>query len=231
LRSGLDPDACLANLEQVLLGYRPPKYAHMPSYFVPGWRWNDEATPAPAQAVVCDDSNDDFVLVALWPAASGTELGLFPLGSGDDRLQALPLIGHWKQRDPSLTSIGVVPGGSVTLRPPRLPDDFLHGLLVGGGRPATERNLELAAHKMNEQFVIKAFQFIGSKDQRAADRFIDAHAWRPGSGIAGLQAVLDDLAAPFPVVLPYMQDLPMRARAILLEYVDSGNSFWESLDR
>jgi hypothetical protein len=231
LTSQLSPQECLARLEAVLLSDRSRKYIHMPAYVVPGWVWNGEADAAPASAVACDDNADDFLFVALWPSPSGTELGLFPLGSGDDRLRGMPIIRHWKQRDQSLSSVGVVPSGLISLRPPVLPPDYLEDLLATGGYPATPRNVQAACQTMNEQFVIKAFQFIDSRDRVAADRFVDAHRWYKGAGLALLQSDVDDLATWDPGILPDMQDLPMRVRAIVLDVVNQEGTFWSDLDR
>jgi hypothetical protein len=80
-------------------------------------------------------------------------------------------------------------------------------------------------------FLIKAHEFISAKNPRAAERFIDDHSWSPGAGIGQSQSVLNDLAAWNHSVLPYMQDLPARCRAIMLEAAAEGGTFWADLDR
>ena len=74
----------------------------------------------------------DFLLVTLTPAAWGTEAGIFPLGSGDDRL-TLPVVGHWKMRDNSLSSTGQWPGGTVRLAPPPVTDQLVDDTLAAAG--------------------------------------------------------------------------------------------------
>lgn len=231
LRSGLALTECTANLEAILLSYRPPRYAHMPPYVFPGWRWNGSQEQSPKTVISFENSNDDFLLAAFWPDHSDTECGLFPLGSGDERLSPLPIIGHWKQRDPSLTSIGVVPGGQITLAPPRVPDQFFDEILRTAGFPSTPHNIEAIGTKTGEMFLVKAHQFISLHDPQSADRFIQSHKYNGGPLREFCQSVLDGLAAWNPDVLPYLQDLPMRCRAIVLEVVDAPNSMWNEFER
>lgn len=232
LRSGLTLTDCTANLEAILLSYRPPSYAHIPPYVFPGWRWNGSQQLSPETVISFEDSNNDFLLASFWPDRSGTEFGLFPLGSGDERLSALPIIGHWKQRDSSLTSIGVVPGGQIALAPPRVPDGFFDEILRTAGFPSTPRNIEKIRTKIGEMFLAKAHQFIASDDPGSADRFIQSHR-DAGSPLREFcQSILDDLAACNPNLLPYMQDLPMRCRAIVLEALDYPvSSMWDEYER
>jgi hypothetical protein len=50
-----------------------------------------------------EDGRGEFLLIAMWEREGGTEIGMFPLGAGDERL-TLPMIGHWKGQDRSLTA-------------------------------------------------------------------------------------------------------------------------------
>ncbi len=232
LCSRLTLTECIANLEAILLSYRPSIYLHMPPYVFPGWQWNGSQEQSPNTVISFEDSNNDFLLAAFWPDSNGTECGLFPLGSGDERLSALPIIGHWKQRDSSLTSIGVVPRGQITLAPPRVPDQFFDEILRTAGFPSTPRNIEKIRTKIGEMFILKAQQFIASDDPGSADRFVQSHKYAGNPSREFCQSVLDDLAAWNPNLLPYMQDLPMRCRAIVLEAVDyPSGSMWEEYER
>jgi hypothetical protein len=201
----------------VLLSYRSPKYKNLPAYVYPGWSWNAHDEAPPATVVSFKDSNDDFLLAAFWPADGATEFGLFPLGSGDDRLEDMPMADDWEAKDTSLSSIGVVPGGKITLCPPLLAERYLDDLLTTAGLPATPANVHAVGLKVGELFLIKAFQFISSQDQRASDRFGEGHRFRGGPLLPFCQSVLDDLAAYDFSFLPYVQELPMRVRALLLE--------------
>jgi hypothetical protein len=232
LRSKLTLKECIANLEAILLGYRPPMYSQMPPYVFPGWRWNGPQEQSPTTVIFFVDSNNDFLLAAFWADSNGTECGLFPLGGGDERLSAMPIIGHWKQRDSSLTSIGVVPGGQITLAPPRVPDQFFDEILRTAGFPSTPRNIEKIRTKIGDMFLTKAHQFLAADDPASADRFVQSHMYGGNPSREFCQSVLDDLATWNPNLLPYMQDLPMRCRAIVLEAVDyPSGSMWEEYER
>ncbi len=223
---------CMANLEAILLNYQPPRSIYRSAYVFPGWRWNGQSEKSPETVISFVDSNNDFLLAAFWPDRSGTECSLFPLGSGDERLSSLPIIGHWKQRNPSLTSIGVFPGGQITLAPPRVPDQFFNEILRTAGFPSTPHNIEIIGIKVGEMFLARAHQFMASRDPRSADRFIQSHRYNSGPLQEFCQSILNDLAAWNPDVLPYIQDTPMRVRAISLETADTPvNSMWNEFER
>ncbi len=109
---------CLATLEASIFSYRPPESAYRSAYVFPGWRWHGVQKKPPETVISFIDSDDDFLLAAFWSDHRGTECVLFPLGSGDERLASLPIIDHWHHRDPSLRSLGVIPGGQIALAPP-----------------------------------------------------------------------------------------------------------------
>lgn len=143
----------------------------------------------------------------------------------------MPIIGRWKQRDPSLTSTGVIPGGQITLTPPHVPEQFFNEILKTAGFPSTPRNLEAIGIKVGEMFCAKAGQFIADNDPRSAQAFVHSHGYNGGSVQAFCQGILDDLAAWDPHLLPYLQDLPMRVRGILLQAVHNPGSIWERYER
>lgn len=218
--------ASLDVLTDILSSYRTPKYRELPHYDIPGWKWNGGETDRFERAVCCDDSNDDFLFIGFRSTGAGTEIGVFPLGSGDDRL-TIPIIGHWKQRDPSLKSIGLYPAGLVTLKAPPVTDELFESTLVAREYPATPANVDIIAAQFHMMFLVKAGQYIGSKgSQSAVDGFIDAHPWQSGAG--STQRVLDDLVAWNAEVTPYIQGLPMRVRAMLLEAPETG-TIWAKL--
>lgn len=233
LRSVLALPNCLAHLEAILLSYRPLESAYRTPYVVPGWRWNgsQQQEKPPETIITFGGADGEPLFSAFWPDRSGTEFGLFPLGSGDERLSSLPIIGHWKQRDASLTSIGIVPGGLITLAPPYVPDHFVEELLKTAGFPFTPYNVEAIGTMVGRMFLAKAHQFIASQDPRSADRFIQSHAYTGGPLREFYQRVLDDLAAWNPDILPYIQDTPMRVRAISLEAGDAPGTIWSTLER
>lgn len=223
LRSERSIAESLETLSEVIASYRPQKYEHLPHFVDCGYVWQAEP-PAPQRAICCNDENQDFVLVTLWPIDGGSQAGLFELGGTGS---SSTIIGHWKARDRSLTSIGTVPGGSVALRAPEIPGDFAEHILRTAGYPPTPRNLTATEEMIAQQFLVKAHQFISSQSRPDADRFVAAH--RPAGE---LRTILNDLAAWNPGVLPYIQDLPMRVRAIMLEPdMHSSSDFWAGLER
>lgn len=228
LRSGLDIEACLGIVEDVLRGYGPPRYAHLPLLVDTGSRWLGTGAE-PARVMSCEDSRQEFLAIAFWRDHGGTISGIFPLGGGDERL-SLPIIGHWKMRDGSLTSIGRFDAGQLALRPPVLPNGYFSDILDLAGFPATAENMDILRRQVASMFLIKAQQFIASKDARAAELFATEHRWSAAEGESMPQVILDDLGNWNPGFLPYMQDLPYRVRAILLEDL-SDSGFWGRLRR
>jgi hypothetical protein len=233
LRSALALPDCLAHLEAILLSYRPLESAYRTPYVVPGWRWNGahEQEKPPETVITFGDADKEPLFAAFWPDSSGTECGLFPLGSGDERLSSLPIIGHWKQKDASLTSIGVFPRELITLAPPRIPDQFVEEMLKTAGFPSTPYNIETIGMMAGRMFLSIAHQLITNYDPRSADRFIQSHNYTGGSFREFYQRVLDDLAAWNPALLPYIQDPPMRVRVVSLEASDKPGTIWSELER
>jgi hypothetical protein len=224
LRSSLTAAAFHAAVEALMAGYHPPKRPGMPAAVPAGHHWQ-ALTRAPSVALCGDDNAGDFLLVAVWDNGNSVEAGVFPLGTGDERLR-LPFIGHLKQRDPSLTSIGVIPAGSITLQAPRVPPHLPHDILRAAGLAASPRNIELICQQIASMFLIKAHQFMASEDRRAADAFVANNRPSPGLATQSLQRILDNLGAWNPQVLPYLQDLPYRVRSILLERDQDGQFSW-----
>lgn len=219
LTSALDVQSSLRSLDRALLGFRPAKYRYLPSLVPPGWEWRGQDIPAPTTVVSFYDRADHPVLAAFWPMAQGTVIGLFRLGSSEGRVDDLPasIVSDWKSQDPSLISAGLFDPGLIALAPPVLPADFLDEILTTYGFSPTPKNLAAVADLILQMFVMKASEFIGSTDRRAADIFIEEHVPRGTISLALLQAALDDLARWSFAVLPYMQDLPWRVRAIVLD--------------
>lgn len=229
LHTALSEADCLDLLRKLLLGYRTPKYAYLPPYVYPGWTWNGEPEEAFRRAICFDDAEDDFLFTGFRPEGQGTAVGMFPLGGGDDRLNGLSIIGHWKQRDPSLSSTGLFPSRLVTLRAPVLSPTLYERTVIDAGFPATPVNTTIVAGQFHTMFLIKAGEFIGRlAGQREVDRFIGTHPWAPG--LEATQSVLDDLVALDSSIVPYIQELPMRCRAIMLEG-DLRGTFWDQMER
>ena len=229
LRSSLSPEGCAELLEQVFDSYRPRRHRDLPPLVPTGIQWT-AAEGMPSLAVSGDDDSDDFVLFTLAGAHAGTEAGVFPLGSGDARL-TLSVIGHWKQRDNSLASVGTWAPGTVRLTPPPIGDDLIDGTLQAAAYPLTPGNRAEIAQQFTMMFLVKCQEFVSSREgARGAERFVATHKqsadWTSLTG--PLRSALQLLAEWEPGVLPYVQDLPLRCRAILLDGVDDG--VWSDLE-
>jgi hypothetical protein len=117
-----------------------------------------------------------------------------------------------------------MPGGTVALTVPVLPADYLILTLQAAGYVAAPDNLwqlerhvaQLLRAKAHEIIGSRDRGFVGSRDRGFAERFVATHE------NASPQAVLDNLGSWDPAVLPYIQDLPYRVRAILLERDQNG---------
>ncbi len=225
LQSSLGAEQVVKVLESAVSAYKKRPYEHTPLVVPVGYEWLSAGAP-PAMAYGFDDVDDFIILAALWLNGTGTEIGLFPLGSGDDRLQNIPAIGHMKRLDSSLTSTGTIPANSIALKSPQITDAFLSNLLALGGFPETPLNLAVADAELASLLKIKAWEFIRSRDERAASRFVENH------DTASAQTVLDDLAAWNAGVVPYIQELPYRIQGIVLTREDGEPAhFWHNMER
>jgi hypothetical protein len=222
----LGPDEFTQVLNEAVRAYKTPPYEHTPLIYPPGYLWLSGDTP-PSTVLSFDDVDDTIIVAPLWTRASGIEIALFPLGSGDERLQGLAVIGEIKRRDPSLRSIGTYPENTVALTSPPITEMFLANFLTLAGYPATPGNLAIADIQLAGLFKIKAWEFINSRDPRTAERFVAEH------GRAPAQRVLDDLAAWNPGVIPYIQELPYRVQGVVLRKTSQSENdpFWEGLTR
>lgn len=233
LRTALSLPDALGNLEALLGTYRTPKYRAMPAFHRAGYRWLASDVTEPDAVVSFSDNRDEFMLATFWAGDGATEWGLFPLGGGDDRLVELPLIGNWKMRDRTLSSAGTLPAGMIVLAPPVITEGYLDELLHAGGAAATPRNRAELGLQLAQMLLIKAQEFISSKDPAAASRFVDRHRLAGQSPERLMQGILDDLAAAYFGTLPYIQDLPDRFAALLLEPGPDGDPapIWSRLER
>jgi hypothetical protein len=231
LGSGAAPRDCMASLEAMVFARRPPKYLHLPAYVLAGYSWHGAKEMAPDRVVCIDNFEEHPMFLTFRRDHSGIEIGVFPLGAGDERLARLPEVKAWQTFDTSLVACGTFQEGSLSVEPPPVPAQFFVNLVTTAGYPATPLNVEAVARRVNEMLLIKAWEFIKMESPEAADRFIEAHGWR-GDGHVTANAILQDLAEWNPGVIPYMQGMPMRVRAILLEPGADGKlgTFWTELE-
>jgi hypothetical protein len=204
----------------------------MPAYADAGWIWNGPEDETPAAVIAFDDSDDEFLLATLRPDGTGTEIGLFPLGSGDERLSPLSITGQWKQVDASLSSIGTIPSRQITLAAPWFAEETFAEIVETAGFAPSQANVAAVGRQFGVMSLIKSSEFINSQDPRNVDRFRNTHKYDGVSSASSFcQAVFDDLAGLYPGTLPYIQDLPVRFRAILLEDIDPAAGFWSELEQ
>lgn len=234
LRSGLALDDCLSVLATVVQSCHPAKSVYRLPYVASGWLWNGAPgyEHPPMKVVTCSDTDDYPLFIAFWADQSGafrTEMGLFPLGSGDERLSAMPIIGHWKQHDPSLNSAGVFPQGLIAVTLPPIPDNYVEEILSAAGCSLTPSNIDALSRDLAYMYLIKAWEFIKSKDARAADIFVDRHGYSGNPMEQQIRGVLTDLVAWNHQLLAYIQDLPMTIRAFVLEHKSGSDATWERL--
>lgn len=232
LQSSLTPQQCAQVLQEIFEGYTPRKYPELPHLVPTGIQWTAQEG-VPVLALSGSDQTDDFLLFTFATVPGGTQAGLFPLGSGDARLN-LPVVGHWKMRDNSLTSTGTWPAATVRLTPPPVTDDLVDSTLAAAGYPVTPANRQRLAAMMFDMFLTKSWEFIrGQSGEGVAKRFIDAQRqaanWDSLTG--PIRAALQALAEWNTGVLPYVQDLPYRVRALLIEAARTRAGVWENMDR
>lgn len=199
------------DLLQVLESYGPRQYAELPRLVPSGWAWSGSATQKPT-VVVSGTMQDGYPgFVSLRRTTEGTEAGIYDL-AGE---MTLPLVGHWKQRDRSLASIGQVEAGLAITAPP-VPDDYIDELIERLGLPADHDNRDKASAELHKMFVLKGVTFIQKESETLADAFIADHGKAP-LGVDDLRLILEDLCRWDERVIPYVQDIPPRVRALILE--------------
>jgi hypothetical protein len=230
LHSSYRPEDCAEILQKVFDSYRPRRYRDVPPLVPAGIAWTP-AKAEPAFALCGYDDSGDFLLFTFTDAREGTDASIFPLGSWRARLTP-SVAGHWQQHDSSLSSIGTWGPGAVRLTPPPVGDVLVDETLQTAGYPLTSGNRATLAEQFTMLFLVKGQEFVGNQDgARGVHRFVESYKKRVDrTSLTGpLRSALQLLAEWEPGVLPYMQDLPLRTRAILLERIDNGDGFLPDL--
>jgi hypothetical protein len=211
VRSARDLGSARLVLGEILESYGPRQYPELPRLVAAGWEWFGSPAQKPA-IVVCGTMEDGYPgFVTLRSVPEGTEAGIYDL-AGE---MTLPLVGHWKQRDKSLTSIGQADAGLAIIAPP-VPDDYVEELVERLGFPLNQENWIKAAAELHQMFVLKAVTFMQQEPDSVAKRFIDDHGNVP-LGVEGLRVILSDLSRWRSGVIPYIQDIPPRVRALIVQ--------------
>jgi hypothetical protein len=213
LRSSLSIEEAFDTLERRLERDEPRKYPELPHVVPCGHRWNGGG-PEPERVVCFTVDGDEFVVVAAWPAGDGCELGLFVLGAaGADR--HLPIVTTWQLADRSLNITGSFPPKSISMAEPPVRADYAEEVVRAAGFSTTRANVATMSEWLIELHLIKAQEYIGSQSRQQASRFVADHR-----GPTDPQTVLRDLGNWNTSVIPYIQDLPVRIRAMLLRPED-----------
>jgi hypothetical protein len=94
---------------------------------------------------------------------------------------------------------------------PAVPVDFAEDILDQAGFAATDANVVATRDFFIELLLIKAQEFIGSQSPQQAASFAARHRRTTDP-----QTILQELGDWDPDVIPYIQDLPARIRALIL---------------
>ena len=221
-------------IAEVMDAQRPRSYPTLPHLVQAGSSWLGDPSAQP-NAVACGievPGDGSPIFISFRSTTSGCEVGLFPLGAGDERLN-LPLVGLIKQRVPSLSSVGLFPAGTLAITRPTIRPDTLETTLTAAGRQYNASNEALIAEVFINMVKTKVLQFIEAlSGPHAASEL--ARSWTSSAGedssIAGAQKVLDAGAVQCPAMIPYIQDLPLRVRAVMLTSVNESGSFWARIN-
>lgn len=221
-------------ISEIMDAQRPRSYATLPHFVQAGSRWLGDQSVHP-NAVACGievPGDGSPIFISFRTTTSGCEVGLFPLGAGDDRLN-LPLVGLIKQRVPSLSSLGLFPSGTLAITSPAIRPDTFQSTLTAAGRQNSASNEALIAEVFTNMVKTKVLQFAealsgphtASEIARGVNSSQDAEA-----SIAGAQKILHAGAEQCPAMIPYIQDLPLRVRAVMLASMNDLGSFWARID-
>ncbi|GAB3852530.1 hypothetical protein ACFPIJ_57885 [Dactylosporangium cerinum] len=209
LRSAQNANTGFDILEQAINRQRPRHYADLPHLVACGHRWL-AASPPPTNVMCFSDPSDDFVAVAAWQGDSDTDFGLFMVGAAGAR-RDLPIMAQWRAGDPTLAPVGTIPAKSIALTVPPVRPDFAEEIVRTAGFPVTPANVAAMRDIVIELLVIKAQEYISSQSRQLATDFAVRHRQSTDP-----QTILRDLGDWNGDVLPYIQDLPVRIRAIIL---------------
>jgi hypothetical protein len=234
--SALDPAGCLRALGRTLLSFGVPEYTHLPTFTGVSWDWTGDPVraPAPQTVIICADRTGDDLLAAFWPESGGSRIGLLPLTGGDEQAGRLgsSLLAAWRLRDTSLSgAAGGLEAGLIRLAPPTVPGGYAEEIVAAAGYRPSRRNTQIVLRTAGSLFLARAQQFIEHRQPRAARRFMRRHSLPEPMNALALQEILDDLAGSDPGLLPFLQWMPVRTRALLLECCQDRGTFWGDLDR
>lgn len=241
ISSSLDAAACLDRLDSILRKYRDARLAvagrtlmddeTMPIRYDAGWSWigSPEVTTPPHTMVCYMDGRGTVVFVAMWESGQGTDLGVFPRGSGEERFRSIDFTDEWRRRDPSAIEKGRYPSGLIAMKPPSIDPDFCSDLLRARDYPLSAPNLVVGWGMICEGLATEMYDVISRRDPDLAAAFADATpGWNNHEpGHVQAQRILDLAAEWAPAVLPDMQYRPALVRTVHL--TSEENRLWNNL--
>lgn len=217
-------------LESIVETYKPRQYPELPRVVPAGWTWLglDEDRPDLVNSAV--NHIGDPLYITLKSIPRETECGIFdPLGRGDGRVLS-SLVRDLERRMPSIRSAEPFPPGTLVMAPPPIANGIIDDILVTAGRSLTGNNRTAIADAFLTNVKLKAAQAIEVKSDRAeALKSLDEWARIPGEPLAVAAAVLQYVADWDIRLVPYIQDFPLRVRAVMVRNSHTAGSFWDDL--
>jgi hypothetical protein len=215
-------------LEDLLAAGRPRQYPQLPRVVPAGWVWLGASHEHPAVGYAGVDAGSRPVFVALKDQGGATQCRLFP---GDpSRGDPLPeLLDQFRQRV-AVVSEAPVPPGVVGLTAPPISDSLVEDVITSTARTLSPATRTAVGEMFLTQIKFKAAQIIqNGQDHARAVEYLDAWATLRGGSLVAARAVLDDLCRWDPTVTAYLQDWPLRMRAILIQAAAQPGTFWDQL--
>lgn len=215
-------------VEDLLAATRPRQYPELPRLVPAGWVWLGETPEHPEVGYAGVDIENRPVFVAFTVQGGATQCRFFAgdPGRGDPLTELIDQLG---QRI-SVASTTPLSAGLVGLTAPPISDSLVEDVITATARTVTPANRAAVGDMFLTQVKFKAAQIIqnGHGHARAVD-FLDAWAALRGGPLVVARAVLDDLCRWDPTVTAYVQDWPLRMRAILIQAAGQPGTFWDQL--
>lgn len=215
-------------VEEILSAARPRQYPQLPRLVPAGWTWLGTPAEQPALGYAGVDAGSRPIFVALKDQGGATQCWLFP---GDpSRGDPLPeLIEALRQRVP-VASTTPAPAGLVGLTAPPIPDSLVEDVITATARTVSPANRSAVGDMFLTQVKFKAAQTIqNAQDHTRAVAYLDTWATVRGGPLVVARTVLEDLCRWDPTVTAYLQDWPLRMRAILIHAAEQPGTFWDQI--
>lgn len=123
-----------------------------------------------------------------------------------------------------------IPPGLVSVTAPPIPDGIIDEILEKADRAPSPENTSLVGNTFLTMIKLKASQIVelNHGNQRASE-YLDRWSMLHGSPVQVARIVLAEACQLEPGATPYMQDFPMRVRAVMLKSRQEPGSFWDDV--